>query len=227
MKSVTRCQYTGSGILAHAQDEKGVERRIALADVRAGVVFPTGALPGYYVLFGRKWTSLPAGKRPLMFLTEGQELVHEALFTKLSDACTKFKCRTIYADKPTANRVGGIGGFDDLWRYLRNRKLQINLIPAPAADDVEYGMALLREYWTERALDLPPTDLTPTILRGQLKTLPGLKQPGKDDGAIDEKRLYAFHAMRFLLAGFVKFNNVIAYGVQARKDPRASSKGWT
>lgn len=227
MKSALRCQYTGSGILAHIEDDKGVERRINLADVRAGVVFPTGALPGYFLLMGRKWETLPAGKRPLMFLTEGQHIMHETLFGQLTDACSKFKCRTIYADLPRQDRKGGVGGFDDLWRYLRNRKLNINLIPAPAADDVEYGKALLREYWSDRAIDLPEMDVTSTTLRGQLRKLSGIKEAGRDPGGVDERDLYAFHAVRFLIAGFVKFNNVIQYGREHRKDPRGNSRGWT
>ena len=226
MKSVTNCQYTGTGILAHAIDEKGVNRRITLADVRAGVVFPTGAQPGYFLIMGRKWESLSTGKRPLLFMAEGEDIIHETLFSKLTDSCAKFKCRTLYALLPRADRKGGVGGFDDCWRYLRNRKLQINLIPAPAADDVEYGKALLREYWQDRALDLPDPDVTPTTLRAQLRKLSGLSEPGKDSGT-DEKLLYAFNAMRYLLAGFVKFNNVIQYGREHRKDPRGNSRGWT
>jgi hypothetical protein len=224
MKSVTNCQYTGSGILAHGTDEKGVERRIPLADVRAGVVFPTGAQPGYYLLMGRKWDSLPSGKRPLLFMAEGEDIIHETLFSKLTDSCSKFKCKTVYANLPRQDRRGGVGGFDDLWRYIHNKKLGINLIPAPASDDREYGKALLREYWQDKALDLPDSDTTPTILRFQLRKLAGLREPGKDS-VIDETLLYAFHAMRYLLAGFVKFNNVIQYGRETKRDPRGQSLG--
>lgn len=218
MKSVTHCKYTGTSVVAQAIDEKGVKREVYLQDARAAVVFPTGALPGYFVMMGRKREILPTGKSPLLFLTEGENLMHEILFSDLTDSCVKFKCKTIYANLPRTDRKRGVGGFDDLWRYLRNRKLAINLIPAPAADDVDYGRALVREFWIDKAFDIPDPHDRPTILRSQLAVL---TPDGEDD------KLYAFHALRHLLCGFVKFNNVIAYDARPQKSEKANPRGWT
>lgn len=226
MKSVSHCRYTITSIIAEAVDDKDVHRQVYLSDVRGGVVFPTGALPGYFVMCGRKRKQLPAGKFPLLFCTEGESIVHEAMFTKLTDACMKFKCKTLYANLPRQDRHRGVGGFDDLWRYLRNRKLGINLVPAPASEDVDYGKALLREFWADQALELPSIDTNPTILRDHLQQLAGLREVGKAEGLKDEN-LYAFHALRYLLCGYVKFNNVIPWDARSGKNPKANPKGWT
>ncbi len=226
MKSVSHCTHGSGSIIAEAFDEKDVKRQVYLSDVRSACVFPTGALPGYWLVFGRQRKQLPAGKYPLLFMAEGENIMHERLFEKLTDACSKYKCRTVYAYLPRADRKGGVGGFDDLWRYLHNRKLNINLIPAPAAEDVDYGKALAREFWEDGALDLPEMDSAPTILRAQLKQLSGIKERGRDVGTGDED-LYAFHALRHLLAGYMKFNNVIPYAARGQKSPKADPRGWT
>lgn len=229
MKSALHCQYTGNGVIAHIENEKGITERISMADVRAGVVFPTGALPGYYLMIARKWDQLPSGKRILYFMTEGESLVHEELFTKLTDDCIKFKCKTLYAELPRQDRKGGIGGFDDLYRFIRNKRMGINLIQAPAARDVEYGKALLREYWSEEAIKLPYSDINYTTIVSHLKPIRGFQEAGDgtDDSNYNEDNLYAFHAMRHVLAGFVKYNNVIQYEKKFKKDPKANPKGWT
>jgi hypothetical protein len=218
MKSVSHCQWTGSGILAHCEDNKGVKHRIGLMDVRAGVWFPTGGLPGYYVMFGRRWDTVPTGKAQLLYLTEHEDIMHEPLFRALTDDCTKFRCKTLYAHLLRHDRRGGIGGYDDLWRYLKNRKLNVNLVPAPAAEDVDYGAALIREYIKDEAIEIPDTDETPTILRKQLSLI---------EPKTDKAPLYAFSALRFVLGGFVKFNNVIPYMPRSGHSEKANPKGWT
>ena len=219
MRSVSHCQFTGSGVIAHAEDEKGVQHRVFLQDARAGVSFPTGGLPGYYVLIGRQFDTISTGKAKLLYLCEGEDIMHEPLFQSLTDACTKFKCRTLYAHLPRVDRRGGIGGYDDLWRYLRNKRLGINMMPAPAAEDEDYGKALIREYIKDRAIDVPEYEDNPTILRGQLREI-------TEDG--DAKHLYAFHALRLVIAGFVKFNQGIPYSPETRKSSaKANPKGWT
>jgi hypothetical protein len=71
-------------------------------------------------------------------------------------------------------------------------------------------------------------DDNPTNLRKQLKQMIGLVDPERKKRQTDEadiSSLYAFHALRYVLAGFVKFNNVIAYGTQPKRDPRGQSLG--
>jgi len=228
MKSVSHCQYTGTGVLAHVVDEKDVKIRVSLLDVRAGVVFPTGSLPGYYVLFGRKAEQLPSGKLPIMYLTEGEHIMHDALFEMLTDACTEFKCRTIYAMMPPRDkRMASMGGFDDLWKYIRAKHLPIKVVPAPAAKDPDYGKAVAREYWADNALEVPPSDLNPTTLVKQSKDMAGIIESGKADTGAQEDKLYAFHAMRHVLCGFVKFNNVVQYDQKPVKSARSDARGWT
>ena len=123
MKSVSRCIWDGQSVIAQAKDHKDVDHRVFLQDVRAGIVFPTGGLPGYYVLFGRKTTKKSTDNPTYMYLTEDEHLRHERLFDSFTDACVKFKCRTVYAKIERQDRHGGIGGYDDLWRYVRAKKL--------------------------------------------------------------------------------------------------------
>ena len=228
MKSISHCQNLGNNIVAFGVDDKGARREIYVVDVRAGISFPTGTLPGYFVLIGRQREQTVSGKNVLLFMAEGEDLMHEAMFATLTDACAKYKCRTVYADLPTQNRRGGVGGYDDLWRYLRNKKLKIALLPAPASDDVEYGKALIREFWTDKAMDLPELYTRPTTLRKHLKIMTGgLAEPGKDNKTPNEEALYAFHAMRYLVCGFVKYNNMIPFDVGVETSPRANAKGWT
>jgi len=227
MKSISHCIYTGSGVVAQALDIKETKRQINLQDVRAGMVFPTGSMPGYFLILGREVELVPTGKPMMLFIHEAENIMHELLFQDFTDACTKFKCKTVYAYLPRQDRKRGVGGYDDLWKYLRNRRLKINLVPAPAAEDVEYGKALLREFWTDDAFDLPPMDSKPTVLRQQLKQLVGIRDVSKDNKGLDESLLYAFHALRYVLTGFIKFTNVIQYLPKTEPSPRAAAGGWT
>ncbi len=216
MESVTNCTYFGNSVIAQAIDDKGVKRYVYCSDVRAGIIFPTGKNPGYYVLFGQERETVPTGKHILLFLSEGEDIMHESLFSKLTDDCTKYMCKTVYAHLPRTDRRGGVGGYDDLWRYLRNRRLAINTIPAPAAEDVEYGRALLREFLKDKAIDIPAH--RPTILKRHLSQM---------TGDTKEEDVYAHSAMRYLLTGYVKYNQPIPFEAKIQKSPKANPRGWT
>jgi len=222
MKSVSRCTWNGNAVVAEAIDTKNVKRRVMLQDVRAGLIFPAETLPGYYVLFGREIEAKSVDKHKFLFMSEGESHTHDTLFSKLTDDCSKFKCKTVYAKLKRQDRRGGVGGYDDLWRYIKAKKLSINLIPAPAADDVEYGKTLLGEYWLDGCLDIPDFKITPTKLRAQIK-----KMDQDADISPDIDTLYSFHAFRYLISGFTKFANVIPYSPRQKQHDKASQKGWT
>jgi hypothetical protein len=228
MKSIDFCTWTGSAIHAQGTDNKGIKREIWMVDSRAGITFPTGRLPGYYVIMGRRSGVSPTGKRELIFMAEGENLNHELLFGLLTDDCMRYKCKTVYATLPRQDRRGGIGGFDDLWRYIKNKKVNLALTQAPAAQDVEYGKALIREYGEEGMIDLPPSDLRLTTLAAHMKDMVGAAtEATQDEKGPDESKFYAFHAFRHVVCGFVKFNQVIKYHTPSKVDPRANPLGWT
>lgn len=225
--AVKHCMEQGGGVVALCKDSRGPEVRRNLKDCRGGVVFPSGGWPGYFLLMGREFFTTKNGKNGLLFLSEGESIMHESLFSLMTDDCAKFKVRTLYAALPITDRHGGVGGFDDLFRWLKKKGLNgINLTAAPSSRDGGYGDALIKEYWMDGALDIQGKK-GEVAAEGELSTLRKQLRMMFTDTDVNRAGLYAVEALRYLIAGYVKYENVVQYKRNVGKSPLANPKGWT
>ena len=120
MKSVNHCIDSGNSVIAEGKDLKGVMRKIYLQDSRAGIVFPTGSAPGYFVIIGRQHEKhvdvvpVRGGYRPRLlkskqlFVLQGLPSVGPTLAKRLIQ---RFKSvsRVICATADELSEVDGIG----------------------------------------------------------------------------------------------------------------------
>jgi hypothetical protein len=216
MKKIISVLHFADGFIARGVNDNGVNGEIPIAEVRGAVTWPTGSLPGYYLLMGQEKGSNKHGKRPLLFLAEKEEKTITSLFDSLTDDMARLKCFTIYANRE-GNQTLIDGFYGALWDYLHNKRLTPRLFPAPSADDIEYGKVLIQEWLKHDSLDIPR--FSPTILRDQLKKM-------VTEGAVEQ--FYAFHALRYLLTGFAKYPARIATPfAQNRNADRKDPRGWT
>ena len=197
---------------------KWIHRVIDFSEARASIIMPSAAQPGYFLIMGREIYPNEYGRNPLRFMMEGEDLLHDILFEKLSDAAKKCRSVACYAKQDRTVR-GMEGSYRELWQYLRTNRISgIRLMPAPSATDVEYGKTIIRDYVKSQALYVPED----TILRRQLKDM-----TKKDK--IDDAEFYAFHALRYLIAGFSKSKRMPLPWLTATKSniDRKSAGGWT
>jgi hypothetical protein len=216
MRKILSVMHFADGFIARGINDNGIKTDVPLAEIRGAVTWPTGSLPGYYLLIGQEKGPNKYGKRPLLFLAEKEEKTNAPLFDSLTDDMARLKCFTVYANRE-GNQTLTDGFYRALWDYLRNKRLNPRLVPAPSADDVEYGKVLIQEWLKHDALDTPR--FSPTILRDQLKKM-------VTEGAVEQ--FYAFHALRYLLTGFIKYprRNVAPF-TQNRNADRKDPRGWT
>jgi hypothetical protein len=216
MQRIDTVQPYGGGYLAYGVNDGGAKVTVPLLEVRAGVEWPTGKFPGYYLVLGKRAQKNELGFNPLLFLSEGEEPLPQNLYRKLTDDISKMRAIAVYADRGADRSVGMSGCYTDFFDYLGSRGLSISLTPAPSAADKEYGVVLMREHIKQKTLELPT--LRMTILLGQLK------QMSQDT---DYEDFYAFHALRYLLAGFAKFQEPVMDWMMTKPPKRVSAAAWT
>jgi len=196
---------------------KWVHKHVDFSEARAAVVMPVSEHPGYFLIMGRETYPSPSGRNPLRFMMEGEEVLHDVLFQKLTDACRKCRSMTLYA-KQERTTMGMEGSYRELWQYIRKNQIGgIRLMPAPSSNDPEYGKTIVLEYIKSEALHVPRG----TILRPKLADMNKLQ-------TLDES-FYAFHALRYVAAGFSKSKHMplpFMTGSNASID-RKNAKGWT
>jgi hypothetical protein len=183
--------------------------------VRAAVRWNAAKWPGYYLIVGKALTKNAMRQHPLMFMSEGEENHPQDLYRKLTDDVIRLRASVIYADPGSDTTISNSGQFTDLWDYLQGHKIKIHLTPAPSSDDTEYGVVLMREHLKNKTLVFPV--LRMTTLYKQIKSM-----------TVDanEDQFYAFHALRYLLAGFAKFPDSEVVGSTWGMS-RVSGLGWT
>lgn len=196
MKEVLYIQRFANDFLANCINDKGVKQQVPIIETRGAVVPPVGEFPGYFVFFGM--TSVPNifGKYPLLFLCEGEYRTHGPLSQTLFNDAARMKASIIYADRG-ATRGKQSGFYQHLWKIQTSKKMTTRVVPAPSPEDVDYGMGIIRDWTREDAIKRP--QITPTVLVRQLSEdmREGEVNPSDD-------RWHAFHAMRYLIAGFIK-----------------------
>jgi len=195
MRKIDFIQKFGEGFIAVGMSDTLVRKSISVHEVRGSVRWPVDGFPGYYLIMAKKKKINEHGKRPMLFLAEGENQSPSLMLEALSDDLVRLKCAKLYAKQDRTHR--GIEGFyKDLYHFIKKRKIGTIVVPSPSVNDPEYGRALIKEYIKDQAFDVPK--LVPTILREHLGSI--------TDAMPAEK--YAFHALRYLMAGFEKFDDV-------------------
>lgn len=197
MRKINYVQRFATGYLANGISDNGVSAQIALIEIRGAVVKPVEDQPGYYLYFGMMKEPNIYSKYPIMFLAEGTATTYADLITKLMDDASRLKASVLYAEMPREKK-NAQGFYRDLWNFRYKNCLPCQIKPAVSANDHEYGMALVQEWSKEKSIIRP--QLVETVLTEQIASERGMVE-GVDLKAPD---WYAFHALRYLLAGFVK-----------------------
>ena len=220
MENCTHIEIFLGDLVACGKNKKGDKIKIPLLEIRASMVPPEKGNPGYAAFFGLGKERNVAGRNPLIFLHECEEKLQGPLLEKATDAAMRLRCETFYADRAGHRGIEGFYGF--LWKYINDRGLNINVVPAPSPNDSAYGASLLQELLVTESFEIPERK---TILKNQLRQMTAENLRDK---------LYAFDACRFVLAGFEKFPHLgrpafSEGGVQSggRNIDRRNSGGWT
>ncbi len=187
------------GFRAIGITDNGVKDRVPILEARAAAVPPTGTEPGYYLILGQKLEALPNGKRPLLLLAEGMDDNQGKLLKRLGDDARRLNVRVIYA-------IDGTGFHTALWELFRSAQ-GIRIQPAPFPEDLEYGLAMIREWLQDKALDVPDVRYQQTELRSQLE-----RMMAKNMGFVAD-------ALRFLIGGFVQYQPHRAVSAQSERRP--------
>lgn len=200
MREIHYIQQLGGGYLVNGISDNGVKIQIALIDIRGVIIPPTETSPGYYLYFGMKKKPNEYGKMPIMFLAEKvqDESQTFALFVRdLFDDASRLKASTIYIEQLREKKNTG-GFYRYVWEYRRIHNLPCTIRPAISVKDVEYGLSLLQEWSREKAIIKPA--YVDTMFKEQLTSSNGMVE-GSD---LKDPQWYVFHAIRFLIAGFIK-----------------------
>ena len=213
MKTIDFIRTFADGLMARGDNDNGTKVSIPLVDVMGSVVMPTGAFPGYYLILGKRLQINQYRKRPLIYLAEGEYTTISVLLEKLTDDIKRLKCRTLYAKHDRTNQ-GASGFFRDVYTYLQRKRLTVSVTQAPSWNDYEYGRALLVEAWKDKAIELPK--YVDTVVKKQLGEM-------RVDTDLSEDELYAFHAMRYILAAVEKYELDI-HPIFAKKDHKQTAQ---
>lgn len=194
MKEFKQTRKGGSGYIADYINDAGGETSDYVMHIAAAIVPPIGFIPGYYLILGLQFDQTPKGLFKLIFIKENENTSRNELLRLFFDDAVKYKVEMVYAD-----RDGKFGFFRNLHNEAIKKKARWQLLPAPSAEDVLYGMSLLNEYKNEKAFNRPDN----SIFVGQLRNI-GL-QDLSDSQAIkqyfDAPEHYVFHVVRYILAG--------------------------
>jgi hypothetical protein len=219
MERTDSVQEFAGGLIAHGLNPGGAKITIHLGEVRAAVRWNAAKWPGYYLIVGKALTKNAMSQHPLLFMSEGEANHPQDLYRKLTDDVIRLRASVIYADPGSDTTIANSGQFTDLWDYLQGHKIKISLTPAPSSEDTEYGVVLMREHLKNKTLVFPVLRMT-TLFR-QIKDMQ-IKSTTVD---WNEDQFYAFHALRYLLAGFAKFPE--SELVDSTPRARVSGLGWT
>ena len=171
---------------------------IRCAEIRGAVAPPTVCAPGYYLIVGRLFEKNKSGRCPLVFLAEGESGLQSELLDKLASDLCRLKCQVLYADQRQ----------ELFFLSLHRRILEINKTVLHQSVFLEHddpGIALIRDWLSDRSLEVPKTP--PTILRRELEKM------------TDDSTSYVIAPLKLLLVGFEIQNELFLppWGPEDRK----------
>jgi hypothetical protein len=161
-------------------------------DIRAGLAWPYQTHPGYWLILGQRDEQNSFGKFPLVLLHEGRARDLGRLFESITDAAVRLMCEDVYVDMDEENLCYR----HSFSRYRDGHNIRrVFMASAPYVDNFDYGITLIREWIKEGSLKIDHG----SIVGRQLGQIPEsvLEESQRDE-------YFAIHALRFVLAAFVK-----------------------
>lgn len=226
MKEVLYVLPFADGFVAHCISDNSVKVQVFLYEIRGACVKPTEDNPGYYLFCGMQKERNVHDRHPLLFLCEAAIPTQGELIRRLLDDAVRMKARILYADHGET-RKRSEGFYADLWRATTGTKLRLK--PAPSANDHEYGKALINEA-TMLKVVTNPSHVKETILGKQIFTTMN------EESDIKDTKFYAFHALRYLMAGItkdpVRVQTIKGFAgdeqvIQTNQGKQLNAEGWT
>jgi len=157
--------------------------------MRGGISWPSANSSGYYCIFGLKKEPTLTDKKPLVLLAEGQHHPLEKFFERLTLNANRLYCKRLFAN------VENNKGFEEsLLKFVRERKID-NIRPWDSSqfEDLQHGVALVSQYKTDGALEIPEN----TTLGEQVRNM-----TPEDLREKPEERFYAVMALIRVLGSF-------------------------
>lgn len=102
--------------------------------------------------------------------------------------------------------IDGTGFYTALWELFRGAR-GIRIQPALFPEDLEYGLAMIREWLQDKALDVPDARSQQTELRSQLERMTAKNMGFVADG------------LRFLVGGIVHYRPRRGVSPQVKRVP--------
>lgn len=162
-------------------------------DVRAGLTWPCGNAPGYFIILGQLPYKNELGERELTFLKEGVAENLKNLFQSLSDAAQMLLSENIYTNL-SPDFDGYVQMFMDFCSKNEIRRLYLQ--EAPWISNFQYGLYLAHEFLGNYALEIDKQ----TIAGQQLGQI-----PKGDPGEHPDQTFWAVNALRYLVGAYKKF----------------------
>ena len=185
MKHLIKISKAGTGYVADYIGDSGEKLRDYVMEVIGAIIPPEGQSLGYYLFLGMMFDQTPAGPHKILFLSEGLEQVRTQLIFNMNDDAVRLNASTVYADQ--LNK----GFFAHLWNINSSTWW---LKPAASTKNIDYGSALINEILVSKAIDWPKDSTVYTQVADPLQ--------GINEGEnLKDPKFYAFHALRFILAG--------------------------
>lgn len=181
MKEITHVSEWSGGYHAYLKGEGPKKETIPVDDIRGAISAPASE-KGYFLILGRQHNRAELKNQPLMLLSEGESMLQDELFEKVSDCQAKMQCNLFYTDRAKE------GFYQALLNNFEDHKVDFD--QAPFVAEPEYGEGLIREKLSKKLLKVPKE----SILYGELLN----KMTPDSRGA-------AFDPLRFLLGGYLKF----------------------
>jgi hypothetical protein len=194
MKGFKQIRRDRGGYIVDYYNDAGGDASFYAINVISAMVSPTGFIPGYYLTIALEFEQTESGLFKVTWMDEFESASQSELVTKFIDAAIKNDVETVYAD-----REGKDGFFANVHNAGIKTYAPWRLMPAPSASDLLYGLSLVNQYITESAISSPET----SIIYKQLENLGIKDQRNTADvkAALEDPALYAFHALRYILAG--------------------------
>lgn len=186
-KEVIQIYRYKQGFIARGMSDGGAETSVGLCDIRAAIIEPILSNPCYYIVCGVLDKENEHGKRPVLFVTEYEDVSTAKVFLKLADDITRLSIQTVYANYH--NEVF----YSKVWRLGSGA----NIKPAVSVNNILYGDALVSEYIRLNALITTRGEPKP-VMAQQVNTI---NTAGYSDKPEYDK-FYAWNALRYILAGF-------------------------
>jgi len=124
MQKIDTVMPFAGGFIAYGINDGGAKETVPLLEVRAGVQWPTGRWPGYYLILGKKAVASPLGHNPLLFLAEGEEHLPQNLYRRFTDDIVRMRANDIVINRLERARRHRPGKLITCLAYYHKKRAQ-------------------------------------------------------------------------------------------------------